>query len=69
MRKIFDDFVANGLSFANPKPKWACALLLVPKIGCPYRCIINIRPVNIFKIKRHFSMPNLDNEITKVKSL
>lgn len=68
MRKFVDDLVANGLAYANPTSKWACAPLLVPKIGGPYRFTIDIRPVNLFTIKHHFPMPNLDIEITKVKS-
>ena len=68
MRKFVVDLVANGLAYANPTSNWACAPLLVPKIGGPYQFTIEIWPVNIFKIMHLFPMPNLDNEITNVKS-
>lgn len=60
------DLVQHGLAYPNPTSKWACAPLLVPKPGADFRFTSDLRPVNIFTIRHHYPMPNLDHELKKL---
>ena len=67
LKDFVEKLVAHGLVYANPTSKWACAPLLVPKEGGPFRFTTDIRPVNLYTIKHHYPMPNLENEFTKLQ--
>ena len=64
MRDFVNDLVANGMAYPNPTSIWACAPLLVPKPGARSRFTVVLQPVNVFTVRHHFPMPNLEHELS-----
>jgi len=61
------DLVRNGMAYANPTSRWACAPLLVHKQGTArFRFTVDLRPINKYTVRHHFPMPNLEQELSKL---
>lgn len=67
MHDFVNDLVAHGMAHPNPTSKWACAPLLVPKPGALFRVTVDLKPVNVFMIRHHYPMPNLEHELVGLK--
>lgn len=67
MRMFVNDLVHHGLAYPNPRSKWACAPRLVLTPRALFRFCMDIRPFNVFTIKHHFPMPNLEIKLTSLR--
>lgn len=72
-RKFLWDMISRllrcGMIVPNPSASWACAPLLVPKPGpTRFRFTVDLHPVNIYTVRHHFPMPNIEQELTSGSS-
>ena len=58
-----------GLIFRNPNSKWACAPVIVPKIGPDgYRFTVDLRPINVQTRKVLWPMPLAKAMLSKLSN-
>ena len=69
LKQFVSHLIEYGMAYANPTAKWASAPLLVPKPSDPsnFRFTVDLRLVNKFTTKHQFPMPNVEQELMKLK--
>lgn len=66
LSKFVSDLLRHGMAYPNPTSPWACAPHLFPKPGALFLFTVDLRPINKYTVRHQFSMPNLEQELTKL---